>query len=170
MYSKKNISLVLTDTNEWPFLVMWANKHKIGRFKQTKKKVSKESALNILQDKSRNIFSIHNDGSVVGAVEIYNIDYINRSCYLSLIFDEDSEFRACGEYALGLALKHIFCRLNLYRVSSTIKLSDEDSISLFKKMGFETELVRKAHLYENGEHKTILEMGTLKPIFENNGR
>lgn len=160
------------ETLDYPFMVKWGNNYGLRKQMLSKKPTNaleqKEYIGKLASVKSREALCIcRGKAQREGICEIYNIDFQNRSCSLSVyIEDKERVLAVHGFDILKSVLQYIFSRLGLYKVSVELLLDDKEYITLYKQFGFTLELTRPAHRYDDGEFKTVVELALFKKDFE----
>ncbi|WP_303290697.1 GNAT family N-acetyltransferase [Marinobacter sp. SS5-14b] len=106
------------------------------------------------------------DDDIVGAVYLLNIDWISRRCEFAIwIGEPQARGRGIGRYATVSALKHAFNDLNLNSVYLDVLERNEVAKSLYEKVGFRVDGVRRQAVYKNGEYLSLINMSILKAEF-----
>lgn len=105
--------------------------------------------------------------SRIGICEIYNVNWTDRTCKLSLWFSDRAEVvPRYGTKALNIALNYIFGTLGLNKVTADVSFEDVVMLSLYKKHYFVQEVRKRNHLFVAGSYVSIIEMGLLAKEFE----
>ena len=99
----------------------------------------------------------------IGFVWLTDVDWINRSCYLSVVIGELNE-RGKG---LGVAIAHAgldyaFRRLGLERVQGRVREDNLASRGLVARLGFREEGTLRRAAYKNGEWANVIVYGILR--------
>jgi len=103
------------------------------------------------------------DGTMVGAVYLVGIDWLNRSAEFAIwIGDAASQGKRVGEAATRLMLAHAFDDLNLERVHLTVLGHNERAIRLYRKVGFVEEGVLRRAAFKGGQYRDLLAMAILR--------
>ena len=103
------------------------------------------------------------DGTMVGAVYLVGIDWLNRSAEFAIwIGDAASQGKRVGEAATRLMLAHAFDDLNLERVHLTVLRHNERAIRLYRKVGFVEEGVLRRAAFKGGQYRDLLAMAMLR--------
>ena len=106
------------------------------------------------------------DAKVIGAAYLLNIDWLARNCEFAIwIGDEAAQGYGAGKYATIKTLEHAFFDLNLNSVYLTVLKTNERAASLYKKIGFQVEGVRRQAVFKNGSYTDLVMMSILKSEF-----
>lgn len=99
---------------------------------------------------------------VIGLVNLINIDYINRSCTVSIMIGKsENQGKGAGEYALGKMIDHAFLNLNMNRVELTVLSDNIRAQKLYSKIGFKKEGVKRSCVFKHGSYKDMIIMSIL---------
>lgn len=96
-----------------------------------------------------------NKNSFCGVISLNEIDYINRSCEISIIIGEQSARNV--QYfieAVKLICKHAFETLNMNRIYSGTMVKEVDEL-MCRTLGFVHEGISRKAVYKNGEYHDI---------------
>ena len=121
--------------------------------------VDKKIQLGVIDKKSN---------TLVGMVSAYNINYLSRTCSVSVITDlrkKNINRLLIFKESQDLLLDHLFFRLNLRKIysgASDKKLSD----MTVKIWGFKKEGVFKKHAYIDGKYYDVYILGLFKTKWE----
>jgi RimJ/RimL family protein N-acetyltransferase len=103
------------------------------------------------------------DETLVGAVYLVGIDWVNRSAEFALWIGEAAwQGKRIGEAATRLVLAHAFDDLNLERIHLTVLRHNERAIRLYRKLGFVDEGVLRRAAYKGGQYRDLLAMAILR--------
>jgi RimJ/RimL family protein N-acetyltransferase len=173
MLKKDNIILQPIEEKHLPFLVKWGNVGGLHTQAANKRRTSVvEQAAELVAlstDKTKQVFAVHikHLNQPVGICEIYNIDLVNRTCYINLhLEDKENVLGVYGFAILKIMLGYLYRRLGLYKVSADVLLESNLDIALFKQLNFKTEIRKRKHAFLSGGYKTVLEMSLLKHDFD----
>jgi len=154
-------------------LVKFGNEGGLHKLRLTKKKtciLEQELNADKVHEQDNYILFIvcgPNSKSRIGLCEIYDIDWIHRSCKLHFWLSDRAEMVPIyGKESLNIATSYIFNTLGLNKISSDIVSEDVVMIDLFKKHKFLQEVRKRNHLFYRGGYQTVIEMGLLNKEFE----
>ena len=90
-----------------------------------------------------------NNGTIIGYIELYNIDDWNRSCSLFMQFSKlEYRNKGYGKEVLKLVLNHVFFHLGIERISVATFEINISAQKLLEKCGFKLEgKERKAYYF-----------------------
>jgi RimJ/RimL family protein N-acetyltransferase len=106
------------------------------------------------------------DGSLVGAIYLLNIDWQNRNADLGMWIGEPSaRGRGVGTAALRAMLQHAFGDLNLERVQLGVLSDNGPAIALYQKCGFVKEGLFRRAVFKEGRWCDLTRMAILREEF-----
>jgi RimJ/RimL family protein N-acetyltransferase len=117
-----------------------------------------------LVDKNSNensaLFTIANAKSneFVGYIQISNIQFLNRSCYIGIFIDEEHRGQSYASNALYLIEKYAIEVLNLKKVILEVLVDNVTAINLYKKNNYQEVGKLKEHFYFNEAYLDVLIM------------
>jgi RimJ/RimL family protein N-acetyltransferase len=108
---------------------------------------------------------IYND-LFVGVCSLNEINYINRTCSISIFIGEKIKDENVAMEAIFLLLKHAFYSLNLNKV----KMGQHVHLKLFftklsLAFGFKKEGISRSEIYKNGKYFDVINSSVLKSEF-----
>jgi RimJ/RimL family protein N-acetyltransferase len=169
MINGQKITLGPILPTDFPLLFRWADDADAARMNETYRPAmwkSQEEFWFHLRDASRVMFAIRKQGSptLVGYVQITNIDPVHRSALVGLrIGDEAERGKGYGGEALELAVDYCWKQLNLSRLALNVFANNGRAIATYAGKGFEQEgLIRRA-VFIDGEWLDVVVMALLHP-------
>lgn len=123
---------------------------------------------NYLMNRDQNIrCSIINDfNQIIGLVSLTNINRIHQTAtFHIMIGDPSNRDKGVGYYATREILKHAFFDMNLNRVELTVLESNQRALSLYERVGFKKEGIKRKAIYKNGKFIDMITMAILKEEF-----
>lgn len=115
----------------------------------------------ILSDSERR-FVVEDEGTVVGIVELVEINYIHRQCEIQIIIAPEFGGRGYAKEAFKKGVTYAFETLNLHKVFLYVDADNKKAVHIYEKAGFVIEGELREHFYTNGEYKNAYFMGLLK--------
>ena len=104
---------------------------------------------------------VEGDG-LIGTLELDGILWTHGVCGIGIAIGDRANWgQGYGTEAAGLALAFAFDELNLHRVQATVFSTNERSIALFEKLGFQREGVFREFLHRDGDRYDMLLYGLL---------
>ena len=169
----KNIDLVcitkkIVDRTDW---YNWFNKKNLtkftkqGYFPNTKLNQKKYFLDNILSKKRVQVGVVNKKrNTLIGMMSLYNINYFDRTCDISSIFNKDSKNMNSLTFfreAQTLLINHAFNKLNLRRISAAS--NDKKLLKINKILfGFTYEGTLKERDFIDGKYEDRHILGLLK--------
>lgn len=90
---------------------------------------------------------------IVGLVSLTNVDFIRRSAVFHIMIGKsENRGKGIGSFATKEMLHHAFENMNLNRVELEALSNNARAISMYKKIGFVEEGVKRQAVYKNGEY------------------
>lgn len=87
--------------------------------------------------------------NTVGFIDLYDFDPKNNRAGVGIIIHEKFRNKGYASEALDLMVKYAFTHLNLHQLYAGINESNEMSLNLFRKIGFEIVGLKKEWNYFN---------------------
>lgn len=111
---------------------------------------------------NRVVYGIFEDGQGVGMVSLHDIDHISRKCMFGIyVADQDKRGKGIGSKAMNLILDFAFNGIGLHRVGLEVLDSNENAISLYHKVGFHDEGMKRQAYFVNSKFIDIRLMSIL---------
>ena len=165
MYQLDNLILFAAEKEHLAHITKWANDFLFKNINATKHKVNLKSIELELATKELLLLSMNK--ALAGFCEIYHIDSDNKTCYLNFYIENFSESIALyGFKVLKLICDYLFMVRGFNKISSDILLDDDIAINVFKQRGFKIEVHKRAHLFVNGDYKTVVELSLLRQDYK----
>jgi RimJ/RimL family protein N-acetyltransferase len=144
---------------DFPFLWKWVNDASINRFIKAIAPVShyaEKEFINSIGKSDKNlIFAIETkaDSTFIGIMGVHNIDWTSGlGTTGALIGNKEYWGKGFGTDAKMLVLHHVFHRLNLRRINSSVIQYNKRSAGSLLKCGYKKEGVRKQMYYRDGKY------------------
>lgn len=100
--------------------------------------------------------------SIVGAVYLTSIDWLNRSAEFSIwIGSKDHQNKGLGKYASLQMLSHAFNDLGLQRIYLKVLKRNSRARELYKNIGFVEEGILRKVVFKNGFYEDMMLMSIL---------
>ena len=88
----------------------------------------------------------------IGCVDLFDFDPKNKRAGVGiLIADKADRGRGYATEALHLIVDYAFEVLDLHQIYSNVRVENESSVALFKKVGFEVTGLKQDWIYEQGK-------------------
>jgi hypothetical protein len=151
-------------------LLEWRNQPALRRCFREYRELSMEEQLrwheSLAGDRSTAMFSIveRSSGRLLGAAGLCYIDWVDRTCDLSIYVGADGLYLD-DDYAPDAAavlLDHAFGTLDLHRVWVEIYAFDEAKASFLEALGFQLEGRHREHHYDGHQRHDSLFYGLLR--------
>jgi RimJ/RimL family protein N-acetyltransferase len=144
---------------DFPFLWKWINDASINRFLNTIAPKSSDDVKEHIDNMSKSdknlLFAIEtkNDHTFIGTMGVNRIDWTSGvGTTGSIIGNKDYWGKGYGTDAKMLVLHHVFHRLNLRRINSSVIQYNKRSAGCLLKCGYKKEGVRKQMFYREGKY------------------
>lgn len=112
--------------------------------------------------------AILDEGSLVGTVQLTQIDRMNQQAeYSIMIGEKNHQSKGLGRQATRAILSHAFLDLNLHRIYLTVLPDNERAIRLYESIGFQREGIYRKSLFKNGQFIDVLGMSLLRDEYQN---
>ena len=116
---------------------------------------------------SRKYIMLTKDGQAIGQIDYYDLDWQNRSAWISIMIGEaDYWSGGYGTDAMRALLGYLFRQLSLHRVSLNVHESNTRAIRSYEKTGFVQEAVMRDWAFFEGHWTNGVLMAVLREDFE----
>lgn len=110
--------------------------------------------------------SIISNGNMIGLVSLTNIDRFNQSAIFHIMIGESNNMsKGAGYFSTIEILKHAFFDMNLVRVELGVLENNIRAISLYERVGFKFEGIKRSSVFKNGNLQNLIIMSILKNEF-----
>lgn len=159
------INLRALEPDDVELLYTWENDSLVWRVSNTRTPLSKFALANYIKSSDRDIWESkelrllieNNNSEALGTVELFDFDpYHSRAGLGIMIYDPSNRRKGVATDALELIMDYTLNELGLVQLYVNIAESNEASLQLFKKLGFQligvkTKWLRTINGWEN-EH------------------
>ena len=109
----------------------------------------------------RLMIDLVDEGTTIGTLDLYDIDAHNRRAGIGILIDENYRKRSYATQALAVMKEYAFNFLYLHQLYAYISISNEKSINLFEKAGYQKigilkEWVQRGESFEDVQLMQIL--------------
>lgn len=105
----------------------------------------------------RLVICLPDQETVIGAVDIYEVDAHSRRAGIGIVIDEAFRQKGYAKQALNLVEQYCFQFLNLHQLYAHISVENPKSIELFNKSGYINAGILKDWIYTlNGYEDVVL--------------
>jgi len=111
--------------------------------------------MDIFQNKQlRLMICLTGENATIGTIDLYDIDPHHRRAGIGILIDEEYRKKKYATQALELMAEYAFKFLYLHQLYAYISVSNEKSISLFKKAGYKEigvlkDWIQRAETFED---------------------
>ena len=169
MLKGERISLRPLELSDVDLLYQWENNPRIWRISNTQAPFSKESLRSFIKrshdiytDKQlRFIIASGTDDAPLGTLDLFDCDFNNKRCGIGiLIADKENRRRGYGYESLEMIKIYARDILDFHQLYANILVSNEESLALFKKAGFEVIGEKKdwVRIGDEFENETLLQV------------
>ncbi|MFG0774230.1 spermidine N1-acetyltransferase [Vibrio plantisponsor] len=119
-----------------------------------------------IHDNAERRFVVEDENkSLIGLVEIIEIDYIHRSAEFQIIITPEHQGKGYANTLINKALDYSFTILNLHKIYLHVAIENEKALHLYEQCGF----IEEGHLVEeffiNGQYRDVKRMYILQPQY-----
>lgn len=165
MLKNKNIQLKLLEEEDLYLIVKWRNNSYEHFYEYPFSNCGQKLWFEKYLKNDDLLFMIYeiNKDNIIGMVSLYDIDKRNMNAKFGRFFiDKNFREKGYGKETVVIVLDYAFKHLNLHRVYLDTLKSNIKVISLYIKVGFKQEGIKKDHIYKNGNYNDLVSMGILK--------
>jgi len=158
MLTSHQIILRAPEPQDVDFLYRLENDEKLWHVSQTFRPFSRFEMEQYVLMAEKDPFESHQvrfmidlkNGQTVGTVDLFEIDPYNKKAGVGIVIVEQYRNKGYAGEALKSIISYCFSHLNLHQLYCNIESDNENSISLFKKAGFEVSGIKKEWNLKNG--------------------
>lgn len=156
------IGLRALEPEDIDFLYRLENDPEVWEISGTTTPYSRHVLRNYLENSHRDIYEIKQlrlcicdqEDQVLGLIDLFDFDPKNRRAGVGvIIIGEENRNKGLGAEAIGLITAYVFSVLDLRQLYANVMESNEASVRLFKRLGFEEVGIKKDWVYSCGEYK-----------------
>jgi len=153
------ITLRALEPEDIDLLFEWENSEDNWTFSQTIAPFSKHTLAIYIRDSDKDIYEVKQlrmmittqAGKTVGAIDLFDFDPLNMRAGVGiLIHDQEDRSKGYATSALDLMIRYCFEKLGLHQVFANILTTNEISIRLFSKAGFQLIGTKKDWIRDGG--------------------
>ncbi|MCT2347596.1 spermidine N1-acetyltransferase [Niallia taxi] len=111
-----------------------------------------------IHKQSERRFIIEQDESIIGLVELVEIDLIHRNAEFQIIIDPNCQGKGNAYTVTCLAINYAFHVLNLHKLYLIVDKENEKAIHIYKKAGFRLEGELKEEYFSGGKYRDVLRL------------
>jgi diamine N-acetyltransferase len=148
-----NIFLRPMELSDVDVLYEWENNTQLWHVSNTQAPLSKNVLLKFIEDSQYDIYTLkqirlmvveNKSGKAVGAIDLYEYDPQHDRVGIGIYIHNEFTGRGYAAESLNLVVDYCFKHLYVKQVHSLVNVSNEASIRLFEKAGFEKTGIKKA--------------------------
>lgn len=172
MISGTRVNLRAVEVADYPLLARWLNDPDVmvhwGRPGNTVslEEVERSEQAQASRSNSRKYIIETKDGGAIGQIDYYDLDWQNRSAWVSIMIGETDYWSGgYGTDAMHALLHYLFLQLDLHRVALTAHESNVRAQRSYAKSGFVVEGTLRDWAYFDDHWVNGVLMGVLKADF-----
>lgn len=155
----KTITLRPLEPTDLAFLYQVENNESFWRVSNTQKPYSKFLLNQYLDNASQDIYTakqlrlliVENETEqAVGLIDIFDFEPKHKRAGLGILVIEESQNKGFAKQAIQMMLNYSTAHLDLHQLHANISSSNERSIALFEKLGFELAGIKKDWNFSQG--------------------
>ena len=130
---------------------LWVYSNTTSPFsKHTLKKFIENSHLDIIEHNQLRLV-IHDESNSYGFIDLFDYDQVSRRAGIGIIIFERFRHQGIGSLSLKLIEEHVLNHLPMHQLYANISSNNVESISLFKKNGYNKVGLKKDWLFYNNK-------------------
>ena len=100
----------------------------------------------------RLMIDLEGSAKSIGCIDLFDFDPKNKRAGIGILIGDESERRkGYAAEAVEIVIEYCFTTLDLHQVYCSVIANNQDSLALFRKVGFETTGSRKDWNYNHGQ-------------------
>ena len=123
--------------------------------KHTLKKFIEDSHLDIIEHKQVRLV-ICDGSNPYGFVDLFDYDHVSRRAGVGIIIFEEYRSRGIGSLSLKLIEEYVLNHVPIHQLYANISINNKESISLFKKNGYNQVGLKKDWIFYNNKFNDVL--------------
>ena len=156
------IGLRALEPEDLDFLYRLENDLEVWEISGTTTPYSRHVLRNYLDNSHRDIYEVKQlrlcicdqEDQVLGLIDLFDFDPKNRRAGVGvIIIGEENRNKGLGAEAIGLLTEYAFSVLDLRQLYANVMESNQASVRLFTRLGFEEVGLKKDWVYSGGEYK-----------------
>lgn len=160
MLRSDNIFLRSVETSDATRLLLWENNPQHWKVTDTEVPFSMTAILQLIEQQQnfrstgqlRLMICLTSTQEAVGTVDLYDADFKNGNASVGILIGEASERgKGYARESLVLLIEYARDLLALHNLSCSIQVDNDESVRLFKSVGFEKVGVRKEWFLHKGQ-------------------
>ncbi len=150
--SNNKITLRAIEPDDVDQLYLWENDSAVWKVSNAKTPVSKFILASYIKTADRDIWESKElrlvietiDGKAIGTIELFDFDpYHQRAGLGVMIFEEDERMKGFATEAIKLITDYALNEVGIYQLYANVAESNQASVGLFTKLGFEITGTKK---------------------------
>jgi len=170
MASREDFRLRPMSDKDLPLVLEWRNSDRVRANMYTDHIISTKEHqawfTKAKDDVKSKHFIFEHKGTLVGVVNIVQIDYDNKKCYWGFYLGEIDAPKTSGPAMEFLALEYMFETLEMRRICCEVFAFNEPVIKLHKKFGFVEEGVFVGHTLKNDKYEDVVSMAIFREAWD----
>lgn len=126
------------------------------------KKFTLEESYDWFDKTSPNFFSIYYNQEMIGYFRISNFSIENKNLYIGADLHPQYWNRGLGFESYKKMIPFLFNEYNLNKISLEVLVTNHRAISLYKKLGFKEEGIKREEIFKDGQYVDSIIMSILK--------
>ena len=160
MIQSKNIKLRAVEPSDIDLIFEWENNAEIWHLSNTLSPFSRFDLEQYVLNASKDIFSakqlrlmieLTNSGQTIGSVDLFDFDPMHKRAGIGILINEQERNKGYASEAIDLITLYASETLNLHQLFCNIEETNEKSLTLFKKKGFQEIGIKKDWNLRNGK-------------------
>jgi len=95
-----------------------------------------------------------------GYLSVKNIDNISGTADFGIIFAKEFRGKGYAKETLDIFFDYLSREIHLRKLTLFVLEENETAVEVYKKNGFEQEGLLKAHVWQDGQYKSVIVMST----------
>lgn len=158
-----NLILRALEPDDVDALFRWENEESLRKYGLDRAPVSRQLLMDYVANYNPNIYSAgqlrlivedRDTNNLIGAIDLYDVDSINRRAAVGIIIDEAYRGKGLGKQSMINFIKFCYTHFGLHQLWAVVSVKNKISTRMFESVGFKTSgrlrsWVRVGETYED---------------------
>lgn len=163
LFAHESVTIRVIEPEDLPHFIRWENNSDLWSFGSQIQPLSKFAISEYLEQTLTNDafsmrqirFVIEHKKIIVGCIDFFDIDLLSRKAAIGLVIDQVYQRNGFAAEAVRKMLSYGVDQLNLHQIYAHVPVSNNPSVSLFEKSGFNKTACLKDWICRKGKFEDV---------------